>query len=124
MSDEDSIRPLVSQILYSLDRIQRHFGVITSPDDFISSDEGLDHFDVVCIQLIALGENVKNLDKTTEGKLFANYPQVEWSQVKRTRDIISHHYFMVDTEIVFSICQDYLPGVRTAIEEMLATMQS
>ncbi len=58
--------------------------------------------------LIALGESVKNLDKVTEGQLLIRYPAVEWKRVMGMRDVISHHYFDVDAEVVYSVCMDYI----------------
>ena len=46
--------------------------------------------------LIAIGESLKNLDKTTDGLLLPTYPSIPWKNVKGLRDIIAHHYFPMD----------------------------
>ena len=53
--------------------------------------------DAICMNLIALGETVKGLDKLTDGQLLKNYPDVYWKGVMGMRDKISHHYFEIDT---------------------------
>ena len=53
----------------------------------------MEKLDAICMQLIAIGESVKNLDKVTAGVLLANYPEFEWKRVMGLRDILSHHYF-------------------------------
>ena len=35
--------------------------------------------DAICMNLIALGEAVKGLDKITRGELLPGYPEIEWS---------------------------------------------
>jgi hypothetical protein len=35
------------------------------------------------MQLIAIGEGLKNLDKVTNNSLLPKYPQVEWKKPKR-----------------------------------------
>lgn len=72
--------PLVVEILLQIVRstrtIARRFAPVRSVADFVASDEGMDRLDAICMQLIALGESVKNLDKITDGKLLARYPSI------------------------------------------------
>jgi uncharacterized protein with HEPN domain len=37
--------------------------------------------DAICMNLIALGETVKGLDKLTAGELLLNYPEIYWKGV-------------------------------------------
>ena len=39
---------------------------------------------------------MKNVDKITGGKLFSQYPEIDWTGAIGFRDIIAHHYFDVD----------------------------
>jgi uncharacterized protein with HEPN domain len=57
---------------------------------------------------------VSMYDKT----LLANYPQVEWKKIKGIRDFISHHYFDLDAEVIFSICQDHIEELLVALKIM------
>lgn len=70
--------------------IERTEGVI-SVDDFLCSPSGGMLLDAVCMNLIALGEATKNLDKITAGELLTCYPQIRWEGVMRMRDKIAHH---------------------------------
>ncbi len=51
----------------------------------------MEKLDAICMQLLALGESVKNLDKVTDGTLLQQYPSIEWKRVMGMRDVISHH---------------------------------
>ena len=104
MFDKNFIMEIIEQILASIKKIERRFININSSDDFLDSDEGLDMLDSICMQLIAIGESVKNIDKITHSTLLINYPEVDWKGVKGVRDIISHHYFDLDAEAIFNIC--------------------
>src|ERR1035437_10063591 len=106
MSDPALIREVLLQITESTKRIKRRFAPIRSPDDFLANEEGIDRLDGICMMLIAMGENLKNLDKLTKGELLRRYPQVDWNGAKGIRDIISHHYYHVDPVIVFNVCQE------------------
>jgi uncharacterized protein with HEPN domain len=82
----------------------------------------LEKLDAICMQRIALGEGVKNLDKVTEGTLLPRYPEIEWKRIMGMRDILSHHYFDVDAEVVFSVCEDHIPSVLHTIRRMLTDL--
>ncbi len=71
------------------------------------------------MQLIAVGESLKNIDTITDRKLLSNYPEIEWKKAKGLRDIITHHYFDIDAEIVFSVCQIEIPKMNDAINKMI-----
>jgi uncharacterized protein with HEPN domain len=91
MFDTDLADEILGQILTAANRIERRCAGIGKPDDFLVSEEAIDMLDAICMMLIAIGESLKNLDKVTEGKLLARYPDVDWKGAKGMRDIISHH---------------------------------
>ena len=118
MSDRELVKEIIRQILTAVNRIERRFKGIRHSDDFLLSEAGIDKLDAICMMLIAIGENLKNLDKVTGGKLLAQYPEVDWKGAKGMRDIISHHYFDLNAEVVFSVCKDRIPGLIEAVSQM------
>lgn len=74
--------------------------------------------DAIVTRLQAVGENLKNIFRK-QTILEEKYPEIEWSKIIRFRDFISHHYEMLDYEIVFEIGKNYLPKLQTVIEEEL-----
>lgn len=118
MYNQKLIQDILSQILEASERIDRRFSPIQSPDDFLANDDGIDRLDAICMMLIAIGESLKYLDKITEGKLFKDYPEVDWKGAKGIRDIISHHYFDIDAEIIFSVCKERLPVLTQTVRKM------
>lgn len=110
---------------YSLETILNHidicntrFSEINNPTDFISSDYGNIILDSIVTRLQAIGENLKNTSRK-HNLLQINYPEIEWNKIIRFRDFISHHYEMLDYEIVFEICKDYLPQLEVVIKTEL-----
>lgn len=108
MHDEDReiIQDILDNILWALDQVQKRFRVIHSPDDFLDS---------ICMQLINIGEALKQVDKITGKELLKNYPSIEWKKVMGMRDIITHHYFDIDAETVFTVCDDHIPELEKVI---------
>ena len=122
MYDNDLIRAILGQIYEAAGRIKRRFSTVQRPDDFLADNDGLDRLDAICMMLIAIGESLKHLDKITDGKLLSMYPEVDWKGAKGARDIISHHYFDLNAEAVFGICQDDIPGLIATVERMIKEM--
>ena len=111
MFDTELVNEILSQILTAAHRIERRCEDIFEPDNFLVSDAGIDRLDAICMMLIAIGESLKNLDRVTDGKFLVKFPEVDWKGAKGMRDIISHHYFDLNAEVVFSICKDRIPGL-------------
>lgn len=124
MFDTALVREILSKILIAVDRVESRSAVIHHPDDFLVSPAGLEKLDSICMMLIAIGESLKNLDKVTKGQLLARYPEVDWQGAKGARDILAHHYFDVNAEAIFGICRKHIPGLRSAIEDMLHELSS
>ena len=118
MFDRELAKEILSQILAAANRIERRFKGIRSSDDFLLSDGGTDQLDAICMMLIVIGENLKNLDNATGGKLLSQYPEVDWKGAKGMRDIISHHYFDLNAEVVFSVCKDRIPMLIKTVSQM------
>ena len=75
--------------------------------------------DAICMNLIALREATKHLDKITKGELLVSYPEIYWNGVMRMRDKIAHHYFEIDTDVVFQTIEKDIPQMLPVIIKML-----
>jgi uncharacterized protein with HEPN domain len=123
MYDIELVREILRQILGAAQTITKRFVPITSYEDFVISEAGLEKLDAICMQLIAIGESVKHLDKVTEGTLLPRYPQIEWKRVMGMRDVLSHHYFDLDAEVVYSVCANHIEVLTQTIQVMLADLE-
>jgi uncharacterized protein with HEPN domain len=120
MSDPYLIYEKLLQIEAALERINRRFSGIESPDDFLDSDRGLDMLDGIGMMLIAIGENLKKIDRDTAGALLQRYNSIDWKGAKGVRDILSHHYFDLDATEIFNICQKEIPALTSVIKLMIS----
>ena len=119
MYDKRLALEILRQIYSSVQTVLKRFQPITSPEDFTSSDAGLEKLDAICMQLITIGESLKNLDKVTKNSLLINYPHIEWNKVKGMRDIISHHYFDLNAEAIYEVCQRHINQLGQTIQKMI-----
>ena len=107
---------ILEDTLSAIERVEERTKDIHTIDDFLGSSSGMVLLDATCMLLIAIGESLKNLDKTTEGKLLPLYPDVPWKNVKGLRDIIAHHYFDVDAAQILWIVKNEIGPLKTAIQ--------
>ncbi|MDD3044567.1 MAG: DUF86 domain-containing protein [Candidatus Delongbacteria bacterium] len=119
MFDLELAREILKNISESLNKIVFRFEGINSSEDFLTSPAGSEKLDSICMQLIVIGESLKNLDKITENNLLVKYPEIEWTKVKGLRDIISHHYFDVNEDAIFDICKNKIPPLAETIDKMI-----
>lgn len=80
--------------------------------------------DGICMKLIAVGESIKRLDKITAGELLPRYPDIPWRDIMGMRDIIVHHYFEVDADVVFATVRENVPPLLATIYEMEAMIKN
>jgi uncharacterized protein with HEPN domain len=119
MYDKSLVIEILTQILNASNTVSQRFEVVDSVNYFTDTPLGMEKLDGICMQLIAIGESLKNIDKITDKKLLANYPQVDWKGVKGIRDIISHHYFDIDADEIYFVCDTKLDTLITTIEKIL-----
>lgn len=74
--------------------------------------------DAVVARLIQIGQSVK--DAEAEGLDLAQLrPDIPWRSIAGMRDRLAHKYWLLDVAIVWAVVKKDLPGVRSAVEEIL-----
>ena len=70
------------------------------------------------MRLQVIGESLKNIDKVDPSYLL-QFKTIEWEKIIKMRDLISHHYDTVNPEVVYDICLNHLPVLKSTITDML-----
>lgn len=122
MYDKSLVVEILTQITNSINITQERFKVVTNVDYLTSTPQGMEKLDSLCMQLIAIGESLKNIDKITNKELLVNYPQVDWKGVKGMRDIISHHYFDIDAGEIYFVCDNKLDLLLQTIKTIMSDL--
>tara|TARA_Y100000310_G_C20583574_1_gene764223 strand:- start:119 stop:469 length:351 start_codon:yes stop_codon:yes gene_type:complete len=65
-----------------------------------------------------IGEAVKNISRGLKNK----HKEIVWKDIAGTRDKMIHHYFGVDTNIVFDIIKKDLPILKKQIQNILKSL--
>ena len=116
--DKATTRELLKFILESILLIKRRFKNIKSSDDFLDNDEGLDRLDAISMRLQAIGEALKNIDKRNRDFLLLVATKKYWSQIIKTREILTHHYIDIDSETIYMICDEKIDELEEYVLEL------
>jgi len=120
MPDKTIVADKLQKIEESLQQLIDGTANINSVEELLANAEGMLKLKGICMGLLVIGEEVKNLDKHSEKQLLPKYPQIPWDAVMKTRDIIAHHYFDVDAERIFSTLKVDIPPLLEVVKLMRA----
>lgn len=70
--------------------------------------------DAVVRNLEIIGEAVKQLPKEKIEK----FSSIEWKKIAGLRDILTHHYFGINDNIIWDVVKNKVPELRIVIEKM------
>ena len=121
--DKANNKELLQFILESISLIKKRFDGILSSDDFLASDDGLMRLDAISMRLQSIGEALKNIDKRDREFLLQIADKIYWSNIIKTREIITHHYIDIDSETIFMICDEKLNDLENKISILLNKLQ-
>lgn len=101
-------------VLIILDR----FKDVSAPDDFMTTPNGVMKLDSIAMRLQSIGESIKKIDKYRP-ELLRNYNEIDWNDIIKFRDFISHHYDLVNPEMIYNTCKEKLPILKSTIEKII-----
>lgn len=122
--DKKNTNELLQFILQSIELVEKRFLAIGQSDDFMKDDEGLEKLDSISMRLQSIGEALKNIYKTDFQVLENIAPKKYWSEIIKFREVISHHYIDINSEVVFEICHDELSDLKEKIILALASQEN
>lgn len=101
----------LEDILLSMSRINEYIGDM----DFAEFKRNYLIVDAVVRNFEIIGEASKNIPESIRSK----YPSIPWKKMIGLRNLISHEYFGVDYEMIWTITKDNLPQNKIDIQIML-----
>jgi len=119
MYDKELAKEILQQISHAIEIILERYKPIENVNDFTDTPGGMEKLDSICMQLIVIGESLKNFDKVTDNSILHQYPQIEWKKIKGLRDIITHHYIDINAEAIYEICKNKLSSLKDIIKTIL-----
>ena len=102
----------LEDILQAIAKTRSYVAGLTR-ESFAQDSMGID---AVNRNLEIIGEAAKMVPESIR----AEYPNIEWKKIAGLRDILAHHYFEVDLDIVWDILQNKLPTLDRELGERRA----
>jgi uncharacterized protein with HEPN domain len=103
-------RPFLEDIRLAAEKILRY----TAGMDFDQFRGDEKTVDAVLRNLMIVGEAAKQIPEEVR----ALAPEVEWRRVARFRDIVVHHYFAVDLQIVWDVVANKVPELVSHLADL------
>lgn len=85
-------------------------------DAFVKNEQA---FDAVIRNLEIIGEAAKQLPDAARVMM----PDIEWGMAAKFRDMIAHHYFGPDNQIVWDVVRNKVPAILEASTSLLRRLQ-
>lgn len=103
---------ILLSILDTVGKILKFSADYKNADDFYENDRD---FDATMMNFIVLGETVGKLSEDLKLK----YSKINWSRIYGLRNIIAHHYFGINVDLVWQIIQKDMPNFKSQIENLI-----
>ena len=116
----DRLRFVESQTVFVLETTAK----VNTANDFLMSQVGMVLFNSTCMCLQSTGETIRQIDDRTDGKLFALYPSTPWKKIIGMRNFLSHEYFSIDSQVIFSTVKTRLYPIVEDVRKVLADVDS
>lgn len=87
---------------------------VPTAEDFIATPEGQILYDSILVRLQSIGENIKKIETVEDGFTDQNL-HLDPRPIIRFRDIASHHYELMDYQVIYNICTKNIPDLDKAI---------
>jgi hypothetical protein len=101
----------LSEMLASMEKIGRYTDGVTY-DEFIEREQLID----------AVERNIEKIGEAAAGvpdEIRQKYPDVPWKTIVGLRNKVIHHYFAVDTEVIWQIATKNIPETKEKIRAIL-----
>jgi uncharacterized protein with HEPN domain len=103
---------LLLSMFETIDKILRYSSGYQSADEFYQNDRD---FDATMMNFIVIGEVVGKLSND----LKSINPQIDWPKIYSFRNILAHHYFGINVDIIWQIITNDLPEFKNRIALLL-----
>jgi len=112
---------VIAQMISLIESLLQRMEPIQSDAELSETEAGSLLLDAVCMQYLALGEAVKQLDKLTGFTLQKQVPDQDWKGIMGFRDVLAHQYFNIDPRQVLWITREALPALLQQLKQIKAS---
>jgi uncharacterized protein with HEPN domain len=113
-------RERLTDISDAADGVRRAVQALEQAETEKAEDAAQLAFDALLYRLVVIGEAVKTLP----AELLALQPQVPWREIAKLRDLLAHHYYSVDAQVISRTIEAPMEQLRDAVAKLIAAETS
>ena len=113
-------RERLTDIGDAVDGVRRAVQALEQAETEKADDAAQLAFDALMYRLVVIGEAVKTLP----AELLALQPQVPWREIAKLRDLLAHHYYRVDAQVIRRTVEAPMEQLRDAVAKLIAANTS
>lgn len=106
----------LADINAAADGARRAVDALARAEDENAEDDAQLAFDALLYRLVVIGEAVKALP----AELLALQPQVPWREIAKLRDLLAHHYYRVDAQVIRRTVEAPMEQLKDAVAKLIA----
>lgn len=103
---------ILLSMLETIEKIIRYTSNYHSAEELYQNDRD---FDAAMMNFIVIGEEVGKLTDELKSKNI----QIDWQKIYSLRNIIAHHYFGINVDIVWQVIKNDLPKLKEELNILL-----
>ena len=119
LEQREIVLGLLNSIRDDINNLKEWNKGLTDINELLKSMGGMQDLAGNCLLIQTIGEDVKKIDKLTNGQLLPLRPGIPWKNVMSMRDRIAHGYHDIDTEVVWNIIKKDLDPLLEAINYLI-----
>ncbi|MEA3492678.1 MAG: HepT-like ribonuclease domain-containing protein [Campylobacterota bacterium] len=112
MSNISKIRYNLLAFMEAIDKIETYSLEFDNGENFYYDTKS---FDASMMQFVVIGELISRLNDEYK----ATHDNIPWQQIKDFRNIITHDYFGIDADEIWSIIQFHLLPLKDNIQKLI-----
>lgn len=103
---------IILSILETIEKINRYTASYQSADELYQNDRD---FDASMMNFIVIGEQIGKLSEDVKSR----NNQIDWAKIYSLRNILAHHYFGINVDIVWQIINTDLPRLQDDLNKVI-----
>lgn len=124
--EPDTKRVLLTleDIIRTIEQVEEWNRIVSSVEDYYSSQTGMQLLAANCALITAIGEGVNRCNRILPDFLSDNFPSVPWRAIIGMRNRICHGYFELDGELIFEAVKTDIPFLKGTISSAIDILKS
>ena len=124
-SDTDKDRAVITlqSIDKTIDEIMDWNKIISTVDDYYSTQTGMQLLAANCTLITAIGEGINRVNRILPEYLSSFFPEIPWRAIIGMRNHIAHGYFELDADLIYEAIKEEIPLLKETVMKAIKILK-